>query len=51
LRYWGRGEEQGEEKNGKKMERDEKEKIGVANRKWSNKGLSKLVLGQNAEMS
>jgi hypothetical protein len=31
------------------MEREEKEKIGVEKGKWENRGLGKLVLGQNGE--
>jgi hypothetical protein len=34
-----------------KMERDEKEKIGVEKGKWGNRELSKLVLEQNGEGS
>jgi hypothetical protein len=47
----GRGREQGEEgeRKGEKMEGDEKEKTGVEKGKWGNRGLSKLVLGQNGE--
>jgi hypothetical protein len=33
------------------MERDEKEIVGVEKGKWGNRGLSKLVLGQNGEGS
>jgi hypothetical protein len=36
-------------KKKEKMERDEKEKIGVEKGKWGKRGLSKLVLRQNAE--
>jgi hypothetical protein len=47
----GRGEELEEEKRkGEKMEIDEKEKTGQKG-KCSNRGLSKLVLGQNGEGS
>jgi hypothetical protein len=31
------------------MERDEKEKTEVQKGKWCNRGLSKLVLGQNGD--
>jgi hypothetical protein len=44
--------EEGEEgeRKGEKVERDEKEKLGVEKGKWGNRGLSKLVLRQNGEM-
>jgi hypothetical protein len=45
----GEGGEEGEK--GEKMERDEKEKIRIEKGKWGNRGLSKLVLGQNGEGS
>jgi hypothetical protein len=31
------------------MERNEKENLGVEKRKWGNRGLNELVLGQNGE--
>jgi hypothetical protein len=46
-----RGGEEGKEGNRELMERDEKAKIGFAKGKWGNRGLSKLVLGQNGEES
>jgi hypothetical protein len=50
LKSWG--EKEGEERKvrrrkGDKMEREEKENIGGEKRKWGNRGLSKLALGQN----
>jgi hypothetical protein len=38
-----------EREEGKKMERDEKEKIVVEKGKWQYRRLSELVLGQNGE--
>jgi hypothetical protein len=38
-------------RNKEKMERDEKEKTEVEKGKWSNRGLSKLMSGQNEEGS
>jgi hypothetical protein len=47
------GGEEGDEgkRKGKKMERNEKEKIGVEKEKWGNRSVSVLVLGQNGEGS
>jgi hypothetical protein len=39
------------ERKGVKMEKDEKEKIGIEKGEWANRGLSELVLGQNGEGS
>jgi hypothetical protein len=46
----GVGSQEGEKKR-EKMERDEKEKVGVEKIKWGNRGMSELVLGHNGEGS
>jgi hypothetical protein len=51
VRAEGGGGEVGEEweRKREKMEREEKEKIGVKKGKWGNRWLSVLVLEQNGE--
>jgi hypothetical protein len=47
VREVGRGREEGKEEKVREVEREEKEKSWGEKGKWSNRGLSKLVFGQN----